>query len=315
VTDCYLVETQLPIWLLELIDNEQITDILLSESQNLVDYGNGLVQLPDFQASESELSTLARDLIELGGRRLDFANPFTDVCLPGGIRVHAVLKSGCSEQTLISIRLHRANTISLEELFSSLVASSLQQNIVHEIANSGESFLISGPTGSGKTTLLRAMLSSTSERVIAVEDVTELAGNNIVCLQSRSTNIEGQGGITLDQLVREALRMRPDRLVVGEVRGLELLVMLQALNTGHRGATTIHANNLFQVPERLSTIKANLTISDTAFSKMVVAAFDWVIALESKAGKRGICGIGKFALESGELVVKEYQPRQKLSLA
>ena len=309
------METQLPNWLLELIDNEQVTDILLSESEHLIDYGNGLVELTGLQSSEAELATIARELIELGGRRLDLANPFADVSLPGGLRVHAVLKSGCSEQTLISIRLHQAKTISLEELFCSLTASPMQQTIIREIAESGESFLISGPTGSGKTTLLRAMLSGTKERVIAVEDVTELAGNNVVCLQSRSINVEGQGGITLEQLVREALRMRPDRIVVGEVRGLELVAMLQALNTGHRGATTIHANNLFQVPERLSTIKADLAISDIAFFKMIASAFEWVIALEAKAGRRAVSGIGKFAIEAGDLVVKEYQPRQKLALA
>jgi len=309
------VETQLPDWLLELIDNEHVTDILLSESQSQVDYGNGLVQLSDFQSSEVELSAIARELIELGGRRLDLANPFADVCLPGGLRVHAVLKSGCSEQTLISIRLHQAKTISLEELIYSLTTSTLQQTLIREIADSGESFLISGSTGSGKTTLLRAMLGVTNERVIAVEDVTELAGNNVVCLQSRSTNVEGQGGITLEQLVREALRMRPDRIVVGEVRGLELIAMLQALNTGHRGATTIHANSLFQVPERLSTIKADLAISDISFHKMVAAAFDWIIALETKAGNRKVSGIGKFEIENGSLLVKQYQLRPKLALA
>jgi pilus assembly protein CpaF len=309
------VETQLPSWLLELIDNEHVTDILLSESQCLVDYGKGLEQLTGFESSEENLAAVARELIELGGRRLDLANPFADVSLPGGLRVHAVLKSGCSSKTLLSIRLHQTKAISLEQLFLSLSASQVQQSIIREIAESGESFLISGPTGSGKTTLLRAMLIESNERVIAVEDVTELASENIIGLQSRSINVEGQGKITLKQLVREALRMRPDRIVVGEVRGIELMAMLQALNTGHRGATTIHANDLFKVPERLSTIKADLEISDTSFHKMVAAAFDWVIALEAKAGSRQVSGIGKFAIESDELVVKLYQPRQKLALA
>lgn len=309
------MESQLPTWLLELIDNEHVTDILLSESESLVDFGDGLVQLPDFQVSESELSHVARELIELGGRRLDLANPFADVSLPGGLRVHAALKSGCSQQTLISMRLHQAKPISLEDLFSSLSATPWQQETIREIADSGESFLVSGPTGSGKTTLLRAMLSIRNERVIAVEDVTELAGSNVVCLQSRSVNVEGQGEIRLDQLVREALRMRPDRIVVGEVRGLELIAMLQALNTGHRGATTIHANSLCQVPERLSTIKADLAVTDAAFHKMIAAAFDWVVALEVKAGRRTVAGIGKFAIETGELQVREQQPRQKLALA
>jgi pilus assembly protein CpaF len=309
------VETELPNWLLALIDNERVSDILLSNTQQLVDYGDGLVQLANSKTSESELSAIARELIELGGRRLDLANPFADVSLPGGLRVHAVLKSGCSDQTLISIRLHQAKAISLEELLDYLEASSGQKTIIRDIADSGESFLISGPTGSGKTTLLRSMLSASKERVIAVEDVTELSGENIVCLQSRATNVEGQGGITLDQLVREALRMRPDRIVVGEVRGLELIAMLQALNTGHRGATTIHANNLLQVPERLSTIKAELAISDISFHKMVASAFDWVISLDSKAGHRRISGIGKFEIENENLLVKQYQLRPKLALA
>jgi pilus assembly protein CpaF len=265
--------------------------------------------------SEPELAQFARELIELGGRRLDQANPFADVSLPGGLRVHAALKSGCSEQTHISIRLHQTKSISLPELLKASFASALQQTKIQEIANSGESFLISGPTGSGKTTLLRAMLSGSNERIIAVEDVSELANEKFICLQSRTTNVEGQGEITLESLVRQSLRMRPDRIVVGEVRGSELIAMLQALNTGHRGATTIHANSLAQVPERLSSIKAELAISDQSFYKMIAAAFDWVIALEVNAGQRRVSGIGKFVVADNELVVIEDQPRQKLALA
>ena len=309
------MQTQLPNWLLELIDNERVSDILLSSSGSQIDYGDGLENLSEITYSELELATLARELIQLGGRRLDHANPFADVSLPGGLRVHAALKSGCSKQTLISIRLHQANAISLEKLLVFPFASAIHQTQIREIALSGESFLIAGPTGSGKTTLLRAMLSETTERVIAVEDVTELASKDIIGLQSRSSNVEGQGEIGLEQLVRESLRMRPDRIVVGEVRGSELIAMLQALNTGHRGATTIHANGLAQVPERLSTIKADLAISDHSFSKMVAAAFEWVISLEAKAGQRRVSGIGKFELEENQLVVREHLPRQKLALA
>lgn len=309
------METQLPNWLLELIDDQLVTDILLSESGCLVDYGSGLEELTSFEANESEIAHLARELIELGGRRLDLASPFADVSLPGGLRVHAVLKSGCSQSTQVSIRLHKADSASLEEILRAPFATLLQQNQIRQIASSGESFLICGPTGSGKTTLLRSMLSLDTERVIAVEDVTELENKNIICLQSRTKNVEGQGEITLEQLVKECLRMRPDRIVIGEVRGAELIAMLQALNTGHRGATTIHANNLFQVPERLSTIRADLAISDLSFYKMIAAAFDWVIALETRSGVRSIAGIGKFAIQENELIVKEYLPRQKLALA
>jgi pilus assembly protein CpaF len=308
------VQTQILEWLLELIDNQSVTDILLSSEGCLIDSGSGLTKLPDYHIAEPKLEQLARELIELGGRRLDHANPFADVCLPGGLRVHAVLKSGCSEQTLISIRLHNSKVKNLDELLQEPFANRSQRNQIRQIVESGESFLISGATGSGKTTLLKAILLATNQRVIAVEDVTELNHEDIICLQTRTKNIEGKGEISLDQLVRESLRMRPDRLVVGEVRGAELISMLQVLNTGHRGATTIHANSLSQVPERLATINAASGVSEKAFMRMVVSAFDWVIALHCQNGIRSIAGIGKFGIHEDQLEVFEQQPEKKLAM-
>jgi pilus assembly protein CpaF len=309
------MQTQIPEWLLELIDNQNVTDILLSSATCQIDFGEGLSSQQDHLLTEPELQLLARELIELGGRRLDHANPFADVSLPGGLRVHAVLKSGCSEQTQISIRLHNSKVKNLDQLLQKPFVTRSQRNQILQIVESGDSFLIAGATGSGKTTLLKAMLSSTNQRVIAVEDVTELKTDNIICLQTRTKNIEGQGEISLDQLVRESLRMRPDRLVVGEVRGSELISMLQALNTGHRGATTIHANSLAQVPQRLATINANFGVSENAFMQMVVSAFDWVIALDCVNGIRSVAGIGKFRIQDGQLEVFEQQPEKKLALA
>jgi pilus assembly protein CpaF len=225
------------------------------------------------------------------------------------------LKSGCSEQTQISIRLHNSKIKNLDQLLRGPFVTRSQRNQIQQIVESGESFLIAGATGSGKTTLLKAMLAATSQRVIAVEDVTELKHENIICLQTRTKNIEGQGEISLDQLVRESLRMRPDRLVVGEVRGAELISMLQALNTGHRGATTIHANSLSQVPQRLATINATFGVSENAFTQMVVSAFDWVIALASDSGFRKVSGIGKFTICENQLEVMEQLPEKKLALA
>jgi pilus assembly protein CpaF len=268
------VETQLPEALLELIDNPTTTDICLSALGTSADTGSGLTSIDELRFSEMELADLARELIELGGRRLDQANPFADVSLPGGLRVHAVLKSACSEQTLVSIRLHSSELVSLEQLLSKEFANSSQTELIQEISASGMSVLIAGATGTGKTTLLRAMLLESSERVIAVEDVTELTGPNIICLQTKPKNIEGQGEITLDDLVRQALRMRPDRICIGEVRGKELISMLQALNTGHRGATTLHANSLEQVPERLISIASAQGLSTRALSRLVASAFD-----------------------------------------
>ena len=309
------VESKIPEALLELIDDPSVTDICMAQGLTQVDFGAGLTNSAELALTEQELSTLAKDLVELGGRRLDQASPFADVSLPGGLRVHAVLKSACTESTLISIRLHSTNPLDLNSLLTSSYATSAQIGLIQEIARSGESFLISGATGTGKTTLLRSMLVETSERVIAVEDVTELSGANIICLQTKPKNIEGAGQITLEDLVRQSLRMRPDRICIGEVRGQELVPMLQALNTGHRGATTLHANSLEQVPERLLSIATQQGISKSTLNRLVASAFDWVIALQSVQGKRSISGIGKFQISNHELQVASQLRTRKLQLA
>ncbi len=309
------VETKIPDALLELIDDPAVTDICLSSGRTLVDSGSGLKTAEKLALTESELSMLAKDLIELGGRRLDQANPFAAVSLPGGLRVHAVLKSACTDSTLLSIRLHSTNPMTLESLLNGGFATSAQSELIQEIAGSRQSFLISGATGTGKTTLLRAMLQEKDERVIAVEDVSELFGGNIICLQTKPKNIEGQGEITLEDLVRQALRMRPDRICIGEVRGEELFPMLQALNTGHRGATTLHANSLEQVPERLLSIAAQQQIKETTLSRLVASAFDWVIALSVEQGARRISGIGKFEVSNDKLLVVSQLRSRKLQLA
>jgi pilus assembly protein CpaF len=166
-------------------------------------------------------------------------------------------------------------------MFSEAVLAQLR-----EILFAKESFLISGATGSGKTTLLRAMLAEcVGERIIALEDVAEIGipSANFISLQTRQSNIEGRGEITLERLVRESLRMRPDRLAVGEVRGVELLVMLQALNTGHRGAgATIHANSLSDVMPRVNAIGRGAGLDSDSISEQMRSAFQWVIHVENR---------------------------------
>jgi pilus assembly protein CpaF len=309
------VESKIPEALLELIDDPAVTDICLASGKAQVDSGMGLKTAKDLALTEAELSVLAKDLIELGGRRLDQANPFADVSLPGGLRIHAVLKSPCTESTLVSIRLHSNKPLSLEALLNDGFATAAQAELIQEIAGSSQSFLIAGATGTGKTTLLRAMLQEKDERVIAVEDVTELSGSNIICLQTKPKNIEGQGEITLEDLVRQALRMRPDRICIGEVRGEELVPMLQALNTGHRGATTLHANSLEQVPERLLSIAAQQQINEATLSRLVASAFDWVIAICTEQGIRRVSGIGKFETNNDKLFVVSQLRSRKLQLA
>jgi pilus assembly protein CpaF len=159
------------------------------------------------------------------------------------------------------------------------------------------------------------MLSETTERVIAVEDVTELSGKNIITLQTKPKNIEGVGEISLDDLVRQALRMRPDRICIGEVRGQELVPMLQALNTGHRGATTLHSNSLEQVPERLLSIATQQGMNESTLSRLAASAFNWVISLDFSQGTRAVAGVGKFQIVDDKLVVISQLRSRKLQLA
>jgi pilus assembly protein CpaF len=194
-------------------------------------------------------------------------------------------------------------------------ATPAQLELIQQIVSRGESFLIAGATGTGKTTLLRAMLHQSNERVIAIEDVTELTGPNLICLQTKPKNIEGKGQITLAALVRQALRMRPDRICIGEVRGEELVPMLQALNTGHRGATTLHANGLEQVPARLISIANQVGMDQQVLAGLVISAFDWVIALSANQGVRRITGIGKFEIVNQQLQVVSHLRSRKLQLA
>lgn len=309
------MNSQIPEALLDLLDTPGLTDICIAENRTELDFGQGLTPSEQFLITEPTLSDLAKELIELGGRRLDHSSPFADVSLPGGIRVHAVLTSGCSPQTHISIRLHNTTEFNLESFLETASCSAQDAKSLQEISSSGDSFLIAGPTGSGKTTLLRALLADQNQRIIAIEDVTEIIGKNILNLQSKPKNIEGQGEISLSDLVRESLRMRPDRLVIGEVRGKELLTMLQALNTGHRGATTLHANSLTHVPERLLSIASAMNIPEQALARLTVSAFDWVISLGFEEGKRAVLGVGRPVLSELGFEVRRAPIPRRLALA
>lgn len=279
-----------------------VTDVLINGyRQAFVDRaGAGLEQVASPFESEAELGRLAQQIIAIGGRHLDQANPFADVAIgiesgqsvlgssaaAGGLRVHAALASGCNPNTHLSIRVHSNRLFGLEQMADFGMLDAGQLETINQIVSSRENFLISGATGSGKTTLLRAMLSQcVGERILALEDVAELGlqSANYISLQTRQPNIEGKGEIGLDRLVREALRMRPDRLVVGEVRGAELIVMLQALNTGHRGAAaTIHANSFADVMPRVKAIGKSVGFDADSILEQMHSAFTWIIHVANR---------------------------------
>lgn len=264
-----------------------VTDLLINgfDQAFVQRLGFGLEPVASPFESEAELGQLAQQIIADGGRHLDQANPFADVSI-AGLRVHAALASGCNPRTHLSIRVHLNRLYGLDQLADFGMFDSDQAVLLRKILSSRENYLISGATGSGKTTLLRAMLSeSVGERIIALEDVAELGlqMSNYISLQTRQSNIEGKGEITLDRLVREALRMRPDRLAIGEVRGAELVVMLQALNTGHRGAgATIHANSFADVLPRVNSIGRAVGIDAESMLEQMKSAFDWIIHVDHR---------------------------------
>ena len=284
-----------------LIVSPGVTDVLINGfDQVWLQRSSGVLEpSPSPFESEDELSRLAQDLIASGGRHLDQANPFADVSIGGTIRVHACLASVCHPKTLISLRVHLDRKYGLEELAKAGMFGEVELHLLRTILADRQNFLIAGGAGAGKTTLLRAMLAECrGERVIAIEDVAEigLETSHFISLQTRQPNIEGAGEISLERLVREALRMRPDRLAIGEVRGAELMVMVQALNTGHSGGgATIHANSFDSVSERISAIAWQSGLPSSGILEQAKSAIDWLIFVGRDGARRRVLQIGRFA--------------------
>ncbi|WP_395243837.1 TadA family conjugal transfer-associated ATPase [Agromyces sp. MMS24-K17] len=286
-----------------------VTDLFVNGGAGLwVDRGTGPERAPDWIADEAEVRALAIKLVARGGRHLDEAAPAVDVRLGRGIRVHAVLPPVSSVGTLLSIRIPRAAGFSLAALARAGMVDASQEARLRRAVAERRNLLVTGSTGSGKTTLLAALLSEAapSERIVVIEDVAELRPEHphVVALEARQPNLEGAGRVGLDALLREALRMRPDRLVVGECRGAELRELLSALNTGHDGgAGTLHANDLADVPARLEALGAVAGMSPQAVARQAVSAFDLVLHVERGPHGRRLSGIGAFALDDERLEV------------
>jgi len=273
-----------------------VTDVLVNGPDEVyLDCGRGLERSPLAFPDEETVRRLAQRLAAQGGRRLDDASPFVDVRLVDGTRFHAILAPIARPGTLLSLRIPARHTFSLEELTASGTLTALGADCLARIVASRAAFLVSGGTGSGKTTLLAALLSivDASERLVIVEDATELRPHHphTVGLESRPANIEGAGAIGLRDLVRQALRMRPDRLIVGEVRGAEVVDLLAALNTGHEGGCgTVHANSAADVPARLEALGVAAGLPRDAVHSQLASALDVVVHLGRDAtGRRRLC--------------------------
>ena len=283
-----------------LIADAAVTDVFVNGDRGTwVDRGSGIVRVPELELDEPARRELAIRLLSLGGRHVDEANPCVDARLHDGIRVHAVLPPISPGGTLLSIRLPRVGGMSLAELESGGFFADGQRAVVEQLVAERRNLLVTGAGGSGKTTLLAALLgaASPSERIVAIEDVAELrvAHPQFISLEARQANIEGAGELGLERLVREALRMRPDRLVLGECRGREIRELLSALNTGHDGgAGTLHANSLGDVPARLEALGALAGLGDRAIARQATSAIHAVLHLENSNGIRRLAAIGRF---------------------
>ncbi|WP_029146390.1 TadA family conjugal transfer-associated ATPase [Microbacterium luticocti] len=294
------------------LDDPAVTDLFVNGGDGLfVDRGQGAVRVPQWRAAEADVRELAVSLIALGGRHLDDASPCVDVRLAGGIRVHAVLPPVARGGTVVSVRVPRAAGLDLDGLQRSGAVDDAIRARLERLIGDRENLLITGAAGTGKTTLLGALLSRVphTERIVTIEDVAELriAHPHHVSLEARQANLEGAGGIGLARLVREALRMRPDRLVVGECRGEEVRELLSALNTGHDGgAGTLHANGLDDVPARLEALGALAGLGERALARQVASAIGCVVHLSRDADRRRrVAGIGRPVVRDGRLAIRE----------
>lgn len=254
--------------------------------------------------SAAEMLAFSTDLASNARRRLDFSCPFADIAV-GSLRYHLALPLG-GDRVHISIRKHQSSRQELTHLLDNpLRWVPVLENLVQTRSN----FIVCGGTGSGKTTLLRALLElAGNERIVTVEDVSELELDvpNLVSLQTRQANTDGAGLIDLQRLVVESLRMKPDRIAIGEVRGIELVPMLQALNSGHRGsATTLHSNRAEDAPARLIGIGLLGGLSPATTAHLAASAFDRVISLGPRVRGINITGIASFELtRESKLVTK-----------
>jgi pilus assembly protein CpaF len=287
-----------------LLADPTVTDVLVNGVQVWVDRGAGLQRAAVSVGHPDDVRRLAQRLAAACGRRLDDGQPYADARLPDGTRLHAVLPPVATTGPYLSLRTFRQRPFSLGELVDQGTVPPALASLLAAVVGARLAYLVTGGTGSGKTTLLATLLGLVppTERIVLVEDAAELrpVHPHVVALQARTANVEGAGVVSLTDLVRQALRMRPDRLVIGECRGAEIVDLLGALNTGHDGgAGTLHANAPADVPARLEALGLLGGLPRAALHAQVVAALQVVLQVRRTDRGRVLESVGVL-LPTGE---------------
>ncbi|MEG3616182.1 TadA family conjugal transfer-associated ATPase [Isoptericola haloaureus] len=293
-----------------LLDGPGVTDVLVNGPEEVwVDRGDGLERADLAFPSPDAVRELAVRMAAVAGQRLDDASPVVDARLPDGTRLHAAVAPVAPAGAAIALRVLRQATFDLETLAAHGTVPDPWLPVLHGLVRRRANLLVTGGTGTGKTTLLAALLGLVphDERLLTVEEARELAPvhPHVLALAARRPNVEGVGEITLADLVRGALRMRPDRIVLGECRGAEVRELLLALNTGHDGGmATVHANAAEHVPARLEALAALAGMTRAAVAAQSAAALDVVLHLRRHRGRRHLAQIATVGrTEHGDLQV------------
>jgi pilus assembly protein CpaF len=299
-----------------LINDKTISEIMVNGINNIFVEKNGVLEKTNLSfSSEEELLNVINKIVSPIGRRIDESSPMVDARLPDGSRVNAIIPPLSLIGPTLTIRKFSKNPFSLDDLIKMNSLDEQTKQFLTESIKRKDNIIISGGTGTGKTSLLNALAQhiNTSQRIITIEDSAELQLEHphLISLESRPANIEGKGEISIRKLVKNSLRMRPDRIIVGEIRGAEAIDMLQAMNTGHQGSiTTVHANAPLEALLRLETmvLMGNVKLPLTAIRQQIIGAITTIIQLERTAnGQRRISQISQVVSDEAARQKNEYQ--------
>jgi len=306
-----------------LMRDGEIEEIWINSPSRIFAARKGVSELTNINMSDSEVKNLIERLLLWSGRRIDLSHPFVDARLPDGSRLHVAIPEVTAKHWAVNIRKHLMRAKTIDELMNLNMFNSEIAEFLKNSVNSGLNILVSGSTQAGKTTVLNALVSSLSlqSRVITIEEVFELKPKlpDCVALQTRPANLQGEGEISLRKLIKEALRMRPFQIVVGEIREAESLDLLIALNSGIPGMATIHANSARDAIRKLQTLPllAGENISHNFITQVVANSIDLVVQVGiARSGERKILEVSYVngRIENGHIEVEEifkYRSREK----